>query len=114
MTSAAKGKTMKLSPTDYKNVLKFYKIDPAGMSAKEIKAKAEHYLVMKLCKCIKNIAGPKTVKNIYAKKEKRAIAICYNSVLKKKNLKVFKFNCKQTVKLSKKPGTRTIYVEKLK
>ena len=48
MTSAAKGKTMKLSPTDYKNVLKFYKIDPAGMSAKEIKAKAEHYLVMKL------------------------------------------------------------------
>ena len=45
--------------------------------------------------------------------EKRAIALCYNSVLKKKNLKVFKFTCKKKVTLLPKKGTRKIFVEKL-
>lgn len=111
MNSYSKGETMKLNNNDYTNILKFYKLDPAGMTRKAIKEKAEHFLAVKLCRCIKNIAGPT---NITAKKEKRAISICYNSVIKKKNLKIFKFNCKKTAKLSKKKGSRTIYVEKLK
>lgn len=104
-------KTMKLRMNDYTNILKFYKINTAGMTNKAIKEKAEHYLAIKLCKCIKNIAGPRKKNTI--KNEKRAIAICYNSVIKKKNLKIFNFNCKKTVKLNKKKGTRTIYIEKL-
>lgn len=100
-------KTMKLTNKDYKTILTFYKVDLSALSSKEIKSKAEHYLAMKLCKCIKKIKGPKEVN------EKRAIAICYNSVLKKKNLKVFKFSCKKKVTLLPKKGTRKIFVEKL-
>ena len=39
----------------YKSILKFYKVDISALSSKDIKAKAEHYLAVKLCKCIKNI-----------------------------------------------------------
>jgi hypothetical protein len=103
-------KTMKLTNKDYKTILNFYKVDLSALSSKEIKSKAEHYLAMKLCKCIKKIKGPG---GTGASDEKRAIAICYNSVLKKKNLKVFKFSCKKKVTLLPKKGTRKIFVEKL-
>ena len=121
MNSRQYNKTKKLNNSDYKNILKFYKIDPATLSNKEIKEKAEHFLAVKLCKCIKNIKNAKysqkqsqsQSQKKEKKSEKRAIAICYNSVLKKKNLKIFKFNCKKTVKLLPKKGTRKIVVEKL-
>ena len=110
---------MKLTNKDYKNILKFYKVDISALSSKDIKAKAEHYLAVKLCKCIKNIKASGTgasgtgASETGANKEKRAIALCYNSVLKKKNLKVFKFTCKKKVTLLPKKGTRKIFVEKL-
>lgn len=108
--NAQRKKTMKLNNSDYKNILKFYKIDPTGLSNQIIKEKAEHYLAVKLCKCIKNIkASPYLRPN----NEKRAIAVCYNSVLKKKNLKIFNFECKKKVSLLPKKGTRKIRVEKL-
>jgi hypothetical protein len=100
---------MKLTNSDYKNILKFYKVDTSALSTKAIKEKAEHYLAVKLCKCIKNIKGPASA----GMGEKRAIAVCYNSVLKKKKLKVFKFTCKKRVKLLPKKGTRKLLVEKL-
>jgi hypothetical protein len=101
---------MKLTKNDYKTILKFYKIDPDTLSTKDIKAKAEHFLAVKLCKCIKNI---KASPYLRPKSEKRAIAVCYNSVLKKKNLKVFKFTCKKKAQLLPKKGTRKLVVEKL-
>ena len=125
MNSRQYNKTKKLNNSDYKNILKFYKIDPATLTNKEIKEKAEHFLAVKLCKCIKNIKtakysqsqsqsqSQKQKEKKQNKNEKRAISICYNSVLKKKNLKIFKFNCKKTVKLLPKKGTRKIFVEKL-
>ena len=105
-------KTMKLTHKDYKNILKFYKVDISALSSKDIKAKAEHYLAVKLCKCIKNVKRPGASASATGN-EKRAIAICYNSVLKKKNLKVFKFSCNKKVTLLPKKGTRKIFVEKL-
>lgn len=99
---------MKLTNSDYKNILKFYKVDTSTLTNKAIKEKAEHYLAVKLCKCIKNIKGKSGGMG-----EKRAIAVCYNSVLKKKNLKVFKFTCKKKVKLLPKKGTRKLFVEKV-
>ena len=102
---------MKLTNKDYKSILNFYKVDISALSSKDIKAKAEHYLAVKLCRCIKNVKG-KSAKAT-ANSEKRAIAVCYNSVLKKKNLKVFKFSCKKKVTLLPKKGTRKIFVEKL-
>ena len=130
-------KTMKLTNKDYKTILTFYKVDLSALSSKEIKTKAEHYLAMKLCKCIKKIKGSGASgtgasgtgasvtgssgtgasgtgsSGTGSSDEKRAIAICYNSVLKKKNLKVFKFSCKKKVTLLPKKGTRKIFVEKL-
>ena len=118
-------KTMKLTNKDYKSILKFYKVDISTLSSKDIKEKAEHYLAVKLCRCIKNMKGKSaSVTGASATgasatgasatgNEKRAIALCYNSVLKKKNLKVFKFTCKKKVTLLPKKGTRKIFVEKL-
>ena len=106
---------MNLNKNDYITILKFYKVDITALSSKAIKEKAEHLLAVKLCKCIKNIRGPAP----NAKGEKRAIAICYNSVITKKKLKIYKFTCKKKVKLiakkvkGKGKGTRKIFVEKL-
>jgi len=105
-----KKKTMKLTTTDYKNILKFYKKDTAALTTKAIKTLAEHYLAVKLCKCIKNV---KATRRPPFNNEKRAISVCYKSVLHQKKLKIFKFQCKKTMKLLPKKGTRKIFVEKL-
>jgi len=116
---------MNLNKNDYITILKFYKVDITALSSKAIKEKAEHLLAVKLCKCIKNIRGTATNAKVDKAKvdnangEKRAIAICYNSVITKKKLKIYKFTCKKKVKLiakkgkGKGKGTRKIFVEKL-
>ena len=107
-------KSTKMRLNDYKTILKFYKIDTTLMTNNQIKEKAEHLLAVKLCKCIKNIAGPKrTTKSSSSSNEKRAISICYNSVIKKKKIKIFNFNCKKTAKILNKKGTRKVFIEKL-
>jgi hypothetical protein len=94
------------------------------MKPREIKEKAEHLLATKLCKCIKSIkyntsttasgkrANASLRANASGKRanagEKRAIAICYNSVIRQKGLKTFKFKCKSGVKLLPKKGTRKL------
>jgi hypothetical protein len=81
------------------------------MKPREIKEKAEHLLATKLCKCIKSIKY-NTSTTASGKRanagEKRAIAICYNSVIRQKGLKTFKFKCKSGVKLLPKKGTRKL------
>ena len=98
---------MKITLADYKNILNFYKIDSTHMKQREIKEKAEHLLATKLCKCIKSI------KNRSSATEKRAIAICYNSVIKKKGIKTFRFKCKKGAKFLPQKGTRKLKVIKL-
>ena len=76
---------MNLTKSDYIKILKYYNINNYNSyTNKEIKQKAENILASKLCKCIK------TIKN-----KENSIAICANSVLKKKNLKYNKFSCKK-------------------
>jgi hypothetical protein len=107
---------MKLTYKDYKDILKFYKIDISTLKRSDIKEKAEHLLATKLCKCIKSIKSIKANKNIIstsaASREKRAIAICYNSVIRKKGLKTFRFNCKKGARLLSKKGTQKLKVIK--
>ena len=102
---------MKLVQKDYKDILSFYKVNTSNMKPIEIKEKAEHLLATKLCKCIKSIKY-KTSTTASEKRanasEKRAIAICYNSEIRKKGLKTFKFKCKTGVKLLPKKGTRKV------
>uniref|UniRef100_A0A6C0IHG1 Uncharacterized protein n=1 Tax=viral metagenome TaxID=1070528 RepID=A0A6C0IHG1_9ZZZZ len=93
---------MRLSLNDYKSILKYYNIDITGMKTSAIKNKAEDILAEKLCRCIKSVDKYKNKVS-----EAKAIAICKNSVLTKKNLKIAKFKCKTSAKLlpSKKNST---------
>ena len=97
---------MNLSHKDYVDILKFYKMDVSAMKKRDIKEKAEHLLATKLCKCIKSI------KNKRAASEKKAIAICYNSVIKRKGIKTFRFKCKNGARFIPKKGTRKLTVIK--
>ena len=108
---------MKLNKKDYIHILQFYKIHTAGMDKKSIQEKAEHLLATKLCKCIKNIQRynvPPKATTTAANGEKKAIAICYNSVIRNKNLKTFKFKCKDGPRFLPKKGTRKLVIIKTK
>ena len=84
---------MRLSLNDYISILKYYEIEPSGMKTKDIKRKAEDILAKKLCRCIKSVDNKQDTN------ESKAIAVCKNSVLTKKNLKIAKFKCKRSAKL---------------
>ena len=71
---------MKLSKTDYMSILNYYKINSDKSTPQQIKKTAENILATKLCRCIKKVDPTLT-------NESNAIAICTNSILKKKHLK---------------------------
>ena len=92
---------MKLSKNDFMSILKYYKINSENLSPLQIKNKAESILATKLCRCIKKVDP--TLKN---KNEQKAIAICTNSILKKKHLKSFRFTCKKRVRFLEQQGNK--------
>ena len=106
---------MLLSNTDYKRILKYYNIDYKNLKNKNIKNMAEKILSKKLCKCIKSVEKKYNNENI-------SIPICRNSVIKRKNLKIGSFKCKNKYKIYTKkkkshPITKTkknIYLGKKK
>ena len=74
-----------LNQEDYKTVLNYYNLNiPKNRS--QIKQKAEDIIAQKLCNCVKKI-------NTSVTEQPQSIGICKNSVLKKKNLKIYKFKC---------------------
>ena len=81
---------MKLTKNDYMSILNYYKINSDNSSSQQIKKAAESILATKLCRCIKKV-------DPLLKNESSAIAICTNSILKKKHLKSFRFTCKKKV-----------------
>ena len=89
---------MKLTKRDYLSILKYYNIDHKGMTEQVLKQNAEDILATKMCRCIK------AVQKYNTSPEKNAIAICRDSVLKKKNLNNFTFTCKKTVKFNLPKG----------
>ena len=82
---------------DYKAILRFYDIDYAHMKNKKIKTIAENALATKLCRCIKKV-DPKD--------ETKSIAICRDSVVRKKGLRISGFSCKKKPKLKKNSKTK--------
>lgn len=89
----------KLITKDYIEILKYYNIPipkKTKKNRKQIKKIAEAILAEKLCRCIK------VVDNTKLKDEQRAIAICINSVIQKKKLKVHSFTCKKKKQLKSK------------
>ena len=74
-----------LDQEDYKKVLKYYNKEIPSNKTK-LKSIAEDIIASKLCNCIKKINQKYT-------EQPKSIGICKNSVLKKKNLSVYKFKC---------------------
>ena len=93
---------MRMTHKDNLAILAFYGKDASAISKKEAKKAAEKILAEKLCRCIKKVRGNDNQKN-----ESRAIAICTDSVLRKKNLRSYGFRCKKKPMLigSKSRGT---------
>jgi len=121
----------KMTIKDYKKILNYYDIDYSALSTDTIKNKVHNILAEKLCRCIKKVQGNGNSKSKKSKKGKkskksksegegegegegRAIGICKNSVITKKNIKIFTFNCKKRAKLNPKKGTRKLKIEKIK
>ena len=85
---------MKLNKNDYIAILDYYNISSKNLSLKELKERSEKILATKLCRCIKKV-DPEI------KDKPRAVAVCNNSVLNKKNLKGPRFTCKHGYKFIK-------------
>ena len=109
----------KMTIKDYKNILNYYDIGYSTLTNDAIKNKVHSILAKKLCKCIKKVQAKTKNKNKSKSKSKsegegRAIGICKNSVITKKNIKIFTFNCKKGAKLNPKKGTRKLKIVKIK
>ena len=102
---------MKLSREDYIKILDYYGIKHQGASLTTIKGKAERVLADKLCRCIKRVDntgsnGSKTSKS-KNNNESRAIAICRDSVLRRKGVtNAGKFSCKPKARFLKSKTSR--------
>jgi hypothetical protein len=79
---------IRLTYADYKKILDYYKIAaPQNVSFSILKKKAEDALIKKICNCTKKLKSKF--------RETKAIGVCTDSVLKKKNLMYHRFTCKK-------------------
>ncbi len=88
-------KKMGLLASDYRKILKFYKLSiPKKVS--NLRKKGDKIIAKKFCSCIKKVRAK-------FKKEGIAIAICTKSVITRKGIKRGKFKCKKrrSIKLFK-------------
>ena len=87
---------MNLTKSDYKNILMYYNINFSdNLSLTTLKKMVEKIIAEKLCRCIKKVPNENNP-------ESRAIGICNYSVIKRKNLKINSFTCKNKPKLTLK------------
>ena len=86
---------MKLTKNEYIEILNFYNINfNSNMPIKLIRKSVEKIIATKLCRCIKKVNNETH--------ESRAIGICNKSVIKNKNLGIYKFSCKKSPQLKLK------------
>ena len=83
---------MKLTSKDYGTILKHYKAK-LPKTRKKRKQIVEKKLASKMCKCIKSVE--KSNQNL---DESGAIAICNNSIFKRRGLKYNRISCKKGYK----------------
>ena len=81
-----------LTLSDYKDILYYYNVDFEKFSTNKIINDAEDIMGGKLCRCIKKV-------NTKKKDKERSVAICKNSVFKRKGLKTSGFKCKKKHRL---------------
>ena len=95
---------MKLTDSDYKLILKFYKIPLNKKNLTNKKSIAENILATKLCRCIKKVKKNSTQKN--------TVGICSKSIFLNRNLKYSRFSCKNNYKLIKSKKNKKLYKSK--
>ena len=82
---------MRLLKQDYIEILDYYNINYSkNLPINLLRKMVEDKLAIKICSCIKKVKEKYNDSD-----EKRSIAICNNSVIKKKNLKIYGFSCKK-------------------
>ena len=83
---------MKLTRSEYIEILNFYNINfNPNMPLNLLRKSVEKIIATKLCRCIKKVNNETH--------ESRAIGICNKSVIKNKNLGIYKFSCKKRPQL---------------
>ena len=97
---------MQLTRQDYLDILDYYNINVKKKDINFLKNKVEKLVTNKLCKCIKSVKNK-------IKDERKSIAICNYSVLKRKSLKIKRFSCKKKKLLSKKEDKNLMKSKKL-
>jgi hypothetical protein len=101
-----------LTKNDYEKILNYYNIPfSLSESSKQIKNKAEEILAEKLCKCIKKV---KDSSDNSETGESRAVAICNDTVFRRKGIKHSSFTCKKKPSLLKFPGKKYSLVKRSK
>ena len=79
---------IRLNAQDYKKILEYYKLKiPTRSTLSNLKKRAEKALVKKICNCTKKLKSQMS--------ETKAIGVCADSVLKRKNLMYHRFTCKK-------------------
>jgi len=80
---------MNLNKQDYIDILDYYNINTSyEYTLNKLKKKVENIIAKKMCSCINKVDN--RIKN-----KPYTIAICNNSVVQKKNLKIKGFTCKK-------------------
>ena len=99
-----------LENKDYLSILSFYNLKTpktAGkIDYKKVEEMAERKLADKLCRCIKKVHKSRKNKK---EGEARAVAICSNSVIKRKGLKYNGFKCKKRARFLSKTKKHRLY-----
>ncbi len=106
-----------LTKKDYKKLLKFYgkhlqydtnKTRKKKYSSKKTQQLLHKILAKKMCRCVKSVQ-----KNPRRRlKEPQAIAVCNDSIFKKKGINFHRFTCKNGYKLHPKKGTNSFLTKK--
>ena len=94
-------KKMNLSASDYRKILKFYKLSIPKKLA-NLRKKGDKIIAKKFCSCIKKVRAK-------FKKEGIALSVCTKSVITRKAIKRGKFKCKKrrSIKLLKGRSKRS-------
>lgn len=106
-----------LKKNDYIKILDYYNIPiDSSDTSKKIKIKAEQILAEKLCKCIKKVKNSNADTNTDSQdaNESRAIAICNDTIFRRKGIRHSTFTCKKHLRLLRFPGKKYSLIKRSK
>ena len=106
-----------LKKNDYIKILDYYNIPiDSSDTSKKIKIKAEQILAEKLCKCIKKVKNSNADTNTDSQdaNESRSIAICNDTIFRRKGIRHSTFTCKKHLRLLRFPGKKYSLIKRSK